>query len=80
MGVTAAILANHELVAQGIIDVAWRVGSLDASPITLTSFALSLLLVFRTNSSYGRALPPVLRRIPTRASAGTPSCDARVWR
>jgi ion channel-forming bestrophin family protein len=54
MFVAAAISLDHTLVQQVIIPAAWEIGNLDVTPITLTSFALSLLLVFRTNSSYGR--------------------------
>ena len=49
-----AVGLNHELVAQGVIPAMWEVPNISPEPINLTSFALSLLLVFRTNSSYGR--------------------------
>lgn len=54
MGIATIIGANHTLVAQGIIPKALELGTIDMAPVSLTSFALSLLLVFRTNSSYGR--------------------------
>ena len=53
-GVAAIICANHTLAAQGIIPAAFEIGTMDMAPVSLTAFALSLLLVFRTNSSYGR--------------------------
>lgn len=52
MGVAAAVCAAHTAAQQGYIP--WELPNADMTPITLTSFALSLLLVFRTNSSYGR--------------------------
>lgn len=54
MGIAGIIGANHTLAAQGIIPKALELGTIDMAPVSLTSFALSLLLVFRTNSSYGR--------------------------
>lgn len=53
-GVAAIICANHTLAAQGIIPAGLELGTMDMAPVSLTAFALSLLLVFRTNSSYGR--------------------------
>ena len=54
MGVTAAICYDHELVHQGIISKQFEIANLDLAPVSITSFALSLLLVFRTNTSYSR--------------------------
>lgn len=54
MGVAVIVCANHTLVSQGYISPRLEIPNLDMAPVSLTSFALSLLLVFRTNSSYGR--------------------------
>lgn len=52
--VATFICANHTLAAQGVIPAGLELGTMDMAPVSLTAFALSLLLVFRTNSSYGR--------------------------
>jgi ion channel-forming bestrophin family protein len=54
MGVATLICLQHTLCQNGIIPAQFELGALDLAPVSLTSFALSLLLVFRTNSSYGR--------------------------
>lgn len=49
----AALAATYEtLLSQGVIDLPHCF--LPAAPVTSTSFALSLLLVFRTNTAYFR--------------------------
>ena len=54
MGIATLVCAQHTLCQNGIIPAQFELGNLDMAPVSLTSFALSLLLVFRTNSSYGR--------------------------
>jgi ion channel-forming bestrophin family protein len=54
MTIATLICAEHTLAQNGIIPAQYEFGNLDLAPVSLTSFALSLLLVFRTNSSYGR--------------------------
>jgi ion channel-forming bestrophin family protein len=54
MGIASAVCIEHSLARNGIIPASYELTTLDSVPVTLTSFALSLLLVFRTNSSYGR--------------------------
>lgn len=51
----AAVAAYHTLFAmQQLPAILPALAVLPIEPFQLTSFALSLLLVFRTNSSYGR--------------------------
>lgn len=51
--VATAICVIHHLEEEDFLGD-FEFGGGDMAPLTLTSFALSLLLVFRTNSSYGR--------------------------
>lgn len=52
---TAAVAAYHTLFAMHQLPaILPALAVLPIEPFQLTSFALSLLLVFRTNSSYGR--------------------------
>ena len=45
----------HQLLQVGVLPREWPGLTIEATaPLSLTSFALSLLLVFRTNSSYAR--------------------------
>ena len=54
--IATLVCLNHKLVEDGDLPRSAHIGGEDSylAPMTLTSFALSLLLVFRTNSSYGR--------------------------
>jgi predicted membrane chloride channel (bestrophin family) len=54
ISIATVVCAEHTLVQSGIIPAQFELGNLDLAPVSLTSFALSLLLVFRTNSSYAR--------------------------
>jgi ion channel-forming bestrophin family protein len=54
MGIATAVCIEHALARNGVIPAALELRTLNMAPVNLTSFALSLLLVFRTNSSYGR--------------------------
>jgi predicted membrane chloride channel (bestrophin family) len=54
--VAAGVLAANAALAQlarGAFDAGWRV-ALPMAPFTLSSPALCLLLVFRTNAAYAR--------------------------
>lgn len=54
LAVATAVGLDHTLVQAGTLPANLELPQTGAESITLTSFALSLLLVFRTNSSYGR--------------------------
>jgi len=54
LAIAIATCANHELVHSGTIPAYLEIPVVKPVAINLTAFALSLLLVFRTNSSYGR--------------------------
>ncbi|PSC74369.1 UPF0187 chloroplastic [Micractinium conductrix] len=58
-GISAAVCAGHQAAEAGLLplpEVAHQLQMRSTEPFALTSFALSLLLVFRTNSSYSRWL------------------------
>lgn len=52
---TTYTLIEHEILPSDFLASSWIIMD-SRDPLTLTSFALSLLLVFRTNASYGRWL------------------------
>lgn len=53
--ISAAIAVYETLLEVGVLPREWPGLTIEATaPLSLTSFALSLLLVFRTNSSYAR--------------------------
>lgn len=53
-GLSMTVATAHQLAEVGQLPTPWPALQLHTEPFALTSFALALLLVFRTNASYAR--------------------------